>query len=262
MKLKTAIAFVGTIVILAAIGVVFWIFGISWVSASIVAGLSILLYILGAIGSSGTPGSFEEFCRGACIGLNASCNGFIGFIVCGLIIGNPVTIVFGSVCALITVFSVFGPISQSEFFQGIAGWLTWFLPMSWLIVGVGFLFFVLSILGAIFTAWQVNFLSIKGIKVDWKTGTLFVKGGWIANLNFRHTAFNMGNFSFVDKQSGDWHIEHEAGHTLNLTAFGSLFHLWGALDENVLMRGHKAFAELLAESNVPGTGISVIPMWK
>ncbi len=262
MKLKTGIAFVGTLVILIAIVLVFWVFGISWISAGIVAGLSLLLYILVAIGSSGTPGGFEEFCRGACIGLNASCNGFIGFIVYGLIIGNTGGIVLGSVCALITVLTVFGSISQNEFFQGIAGWLTCFLPMSWLIVGVGFLFLVLSVLGAAFTVWQVNFLSIKGVRVDWKTGTLFIKGGWIANLNFRHTAFNMGNFSFVDKQSGRWHIEHEAGHTLNLTAFGSLFHLWGALDENVLQRGHQAFAELLAESNVPGTGISVIPMWK
>jgi len=262
MKLKTGIALVGTLVALATIGLVFWGFSNSWLSAGIVVGLSLLLYILGAIGCSGTPGSFEEFCRGACIGLNAGCNGFIGFTVYGLIFGSTGGIILGSVCALITLLTVFGPISQNEFFQGIAGWLTWFLPMSWLIVGVGFLFLVLSVLGAAITFWQVRFLSIKGIRVDWKTGTFFIKGGWIANLNYLHTAFNMGNFSFVDKQSGDWHIDHEAGHTLNLTAFGSLFHLWGALDENVLRRGQQAYSELIAESNVPGTGVSVIPMWK
>jgi hypothetical protein len=61
----------------------------------------------------------------------------------------------------------------------------------------------------------------------------------------------MGNFSFVHYQATSTHMEHEVGHTLNLGAFGSLFHLVGAIDENlpVIGSGHKAFSELLAESN-------------
>ena len=71
----------------------------------------------------------------------------------------------------------------------------------------------------------------------------------------------MGNFSFVDYKSSGWHMEHEAGHTLNLAAFGSVFHLIGALDENATTRGANAFSERLAESNSTGVRGSNIPMW-
>jgi hypothetical protein len=109
--------------------------------------------------------------------------------------------------------------------------------------------------------FKKGYFRVLGLRLDWKTGTFFQKGGFISNLNYRNTAFNMGNFSFVDKGSEKgWHIEHEAGHALNLAAFGSVFHLIGALDENVLGRGNRAYAELLAESNSSG-GSDVIPMW-
>ena len=94
---------------------------------------------------------------------------------------------------------------------------------------------------------------------DWSTGTLFIKGGLVANLNYLDTAFNMGNFSFVDYKSGAWHKDHEAGHTLNLAAFGSVFHLIGAVDENVF-RGANAYSERIAESN-SSSGGSMIAMW-
>ncbi len=51
---------------------------------------------------------------------------------------------------------------------------------------------------------------------------------------------------------------------MNSTAafFGSIFHLIGAVDENVLRRGASAYAEQLAESNDPSASPSVtIPMW-
>ena len=39
--------------------------------------------------------------------------------------------------------------------------------------------------------------------VDWKTGTIFMKGGWlIATSTPIDTAFNMGNFAFVDTKCG------------------------------------------------------------
>jgi len=93
-----------------------------------------------------------------------------------------------------------------------------------------------------------------------ETGTFFMKGGLAANLNYLHTAFNMGNFSFVDYTSGYWHKEHEAGHTLNLAAFGFIFHLIGAIDENIFRRAD-AYSERLAESNASGDSGSNIPMW-
>ena len=95
------------------------------------------------------------------------------------------------------------------------------------------------------TGGKVAYLAIQNVDADWKTGTVFMKGGLIANLNHLDTAFNMGNFCFVDYLSTAWHKDHEAGHALNLAAFGSLFHLIGAFDENATPRGADAFAERL-----------------
>jgi hypothetical protein len=50
--------------------------------------------------------------------------------------------------------------------------------------------------------------------------------------------------------------------TLNLAAFGSLFHFLGAIDENVTGGHQNAYAERLAESNNPAPRWpNIIPMW-
>ena len=113
-----------------------------------------------------------------------------------------------------------------------------------------------------FVILKWTFFEVIAFQTDWKTGTWFMKGGYVANLNPLHTAFNMGAFSFVDKSSGQFHIEHEAGHSLNLATFGWVFHFIGALDENVAGGGASAYSERIAESNVPGTSQGdVIAMW-
>jgi len=76
---------------------------------------------------------------------------------------------------------LFAPVSQNEFFQGVIGCLNWIMPMSWPIVAIGLLFYL-------------------------------------------------------------------------------VFHLIGALDENVLRRGN-AYSERLAESNSTGMSGNNIPMW-
>jgi hypothetical protein len=149
-------------------------------------------------------------------------------------------------------------VSQFEIYQGIVGWCKWCLPMSWPVVLLGLLFVIFSLLLAAVTRFQVNYLRLKGIKVDWATGTVFIKGGLVSNINAWDTAFNMGNFAFVDMNSGDWHIEHESGHTLNLAAFGFIFHFIGTVDELVLRQGN-AYSERLAESN--SSGGDSIAMW-
>ena len=59
-----------------------------------------------------------------------------------------------------------------------------------------------------------------------------------------------------------WHLEHEAGHTLNLAAFGSIFHFIGPIDENVTGGDANAYSKRLAESNDPATTQpNIIPMW-
>jgi hypothetical protein len=159
--------------------------------------------------------------------------------------------------------SVFPRVSQSAVYRRVAGWLTTLLPMSWPVQAFGLLFLIGSVLPSVLTLGKVRFLAVEGIRVDSDTGSVFVKGGLPANLNYLRTAFNMGSFSFVYSSSRSWHIEHEGGHTLNLTAFGSVFHLAGAIDENIVpRRGADAYAERLAESNVPRPRRGTLPMWR
>jgi hypothetical protein len=213
-----------------------------------------------AIAALAAETKFGEFMRGWLIGLNAGLNITLGFAIASVLAGREVAIVVSVLLGAINLLCVFAAVSQSTFFQGVIGWLNWLMPMSLPIVVFGCLFYLFSFLLHAVTLGKVEYLRVQSLGADWKTGTLFMRGGLVANLNYLDTAFNMGNFSFVDYKSRSWHKEHEAGHTLNLGAFGFLFHLIGALDEN-LIRGAKAYSERLAESNSSGTGGSNIPMW-
>jgi hypothetical protein len=208
------------------------------------AGLCLLGYVIAAIA---TTSGFGEFIRGWLIGMNAGSNAVLGYAAFSALAGAPVGAVAGAALGVINLLCVLAPVTQNSFFQGVLGWLNWVLPMSWLVVALGALFYFVSFLLYLLTAGRVAYLKIEDLGVDWKTGTFFIKGGLIANLNYLDTAFNMGNFSFVDYKSSGWHKEHEAGHTLNLAAFGSLFHFVGAFDENVLRNA--------------SSGGTNIPMW-
>ncbi|MGH8510146.1 MAG: hypothetical protein ACREU8_01790 [Gammaproteobacteria bacterium] len=261
MTLKTGPAAVGALAPVVAIPATFVGLGAGWDVLAVLAGVTgavgLVSYIVAAVGAET---SFGEFMRGWLIGLNAALNTAIGFAIASVFGGTAGGIIVGLVLGMINLLCVFAPISQSGFFQGVIGWLNWLMPMSWPIVALGFLFYLFSFLLHVVTGGKVEYLRVQELGADWKTGTVFMKGGLVANLNYLDTAFNMGNFSFVDYKSGDWHKEHEAGHTLNLAAFGFVFHLIGALDENVV-RGVDAYSERLAESNSSGTGGSNIPMW-
>ena len=261
MTLKTGPASVGGFVSAVGGAATYFALGASWsvvpIVAAISGGLALVSYIIAALAVETSVG---EFMRGWLIGLNASLNITFGFALGSMFAGTAGGLVAALALGLINLLSVFAPVSQSGFFQGVIGWLNWLMPMSWPIVLLGFLFYLFSFLLYAVTAGKVEFLHVQDLGADWKTGTFFMKGGFVANLNYLHTAFNMGNFSFVDYTSGYWHKDHEAGHTLNLAAFGFLFHLIGAIDENVV-RGADAYSERLAESNASGTNGSNIPMW-
>jgi hypothetical protein len=242
--LKSGVAFIGGLIgAAAAVVVALFLSLFNWIVIVSILGAILLFYILAAIGKTS---GFGEFMRGMLIGINSGLNAMLLFaIVKAISDSTPAAIAVGATLGLITFLSVFEPVSQFGFYQGVVGWFNWLLPMSWLICALGLLFFLFNLIG------------IKGGAIDWKTGTFFAKGGWIANLNAWDTAFNMGNFAFVDINSSDMHIEHEAGHTLNLAVFGSWFHLIGAFDEIVLRHGN-AYSEQIAESN---NSQSPIPMW-
>jgi hypothetical protein len=208
----------------------------------------IVLYIVASM----TEGIAAEFFRSLLVGSNAAGNAAVWGIV-GLWPVAAAVLVLNALAASVSL-------SRSEGFQGVLGWSNWLLPMSWLIVGLGAIFVVLSGAGTAVTLGRVEFFRLSRLFVDWPTGTIFLKGGWIANLNSYDTAFNMGNFAFIDKASSSDHVDHEAGHTLNLAAFGSWFHLIGFVDEVVLRRGNDALSEKLAQSNA-GSSSATIPMW-
>ena len=258
MDLKSWVALVGALIAGAAIIGVFAAVGVGWILLVAVI-VGVIGYIVAAVGASSLTSitTFGEFMRGWLVGMNAALNAVILFGIIGGVAGG----IFAAVIGLIILLTVFAPISQSEIYQGILGWANWLMPMSWLIVGLGILFSIVSAILYAVTIGRVPYLKIEKLDVDWKTGTFFIRGGLIANLNHLDTAFNMGNFSFVDYKATSMHIEHEAGHTLNLGAFGSVFHLVGAIDENATPRKSNALSERLAESNDTGTAGTNIPMW-
>ncbi len=276
LQLKSWVAFGGAITGLAVIAGTY--FGVraaevDWVLLIALTVLQIVLYIVAAVAQKSftQAGTFAELMRGLLVGINAGGNFAIWFWIFDAALGDPIPgLVLGGVTAVFNTLTVFRPLSQNQFFQGILGYMNWIMPMSWVIVGLGFGFTFFSLLLALFTGFQVRYLRPQGVKVDWKTGTFFMRGGLVSNLNPIDTAFNMGNFSFVDKDSTTpegsdaWHVEHEAGHTLNLASFGWAFHLLGALDEMVVPgRGMNAYAERLADSNDAASRSRAvhIPMW-
>jgi hypothetical protein len=221
--------------------------------------LSIAGYVIAAKTADASSGPVT---RKALVGFNAGANLVLAVMVYdGLGVAG---VIFAVILAVIILLAVFDAISTSEVYQGVLGWANWFLPMSWPIVGLGVLFIFLNVLGhlAIFLPFKTAAFQLTALDMDFKTGTLFIKGGCIGNANPIDTAFNMGNFALVDNACSVWHLEHEAGHTLNLAAFGWAFHLIGAIDENVTGGGVNALSERLAESNDPATTQpNIIPMW-
>jgi hypothetical protein len=222
------------------------------------AGIVLVAYLIGAFTVGRVAG---EFCRGLIIGTNAAMNLVLAAALFPGLIGHQAGIILAIVLGVISFASTFAFLSRSAVYQGVLGYCNWLLPLSWPIVGLGFAFFILSGLGAATLGLlQVVFFKVSRVVFDWRTGTLFTRGGWISNLNPIDTAFNMGNFAFVDSKFDEMPIDHEAGHTLNLAAFGTLFHLVGAFDENVL-NGEDAFSERIAESHVANSTRPLLEMW-
>jgi hypothetical protein len=243
-------------------------------------GVEVVAYLIATITVKKTAASQEPpataLMRGILIGANAFANAYLAalFLRNVLGVGDPVGPIVGIVIGAIAALACIGPVSQAEVYQGIIGWLNWLMPMSWLVVALGLVFVLVSaILHVIYWIAKWNFFRVgipsgnplagHTFSVDWPTGTLSMYGGMVANLNYLGTAFNMGNFSFVHRNASSTHTDHEAGHSLNLAAFGSVFHFIGAIDENVpaIGSGSRAFSEVLAESNDTSSGHHKLHMW-
>lgn len=217
---------------------------------------------------TGRESTVTGACRGLLIGLNSAANFGLLWLLLDDPLG-PMAVGIAATAAVINLLACIDSVSHSGAYKTILGWANWIMPMSWLVTGLGIIFVLVSWLlhlvitvpfGADFTrvGIQKGPLAGRALYMDWSTGTLFIFGGLVANLNRLKTAFNMGNFAFVHYRANSGYLRHEAGHTLNLAAFGSLFHLIGAVDE--IFARHRAFAELLADSNNPA-GHTRLLMW-
>jgi MFS family permease len=184
--------------------------------------------------------------KGFLIGLNAGLNG----IILGALLGPVVGVIAG----VIGFLAVFDDVRRSPVYQGILGWTNWAMPMSWLVNALGLAFFLVSVVLAGVTLNKVPALKIDYIHIDWATGSIIMKGGLFSNMNPINTAYDMGNFVFVDtaNTAPDDDVPHELGHTLSLAIFGSVVHLIGFLDEMVLGGGSNAWTERMADSHSPG----------
>ncbi len=222
-----------------------------------VIGLVTVSYVV-AHNNQGT--GLGEFFRGFMIGLNAGMNAafltMMGFGVVGIFVG------------VVVFMASIDSVANNEVYQGILGWSNWLMPMSWLVLGLGAVMWVLNGLGhlifwSIPSLWGggIQFFRITGFRMDWSTGMLATRGGWVANLNSIDTAYNMGAFAYVDSNSSGWHLDHEAGHNLSLGAFGSIFHFVGFIHEMGTPAGAGALSEQIAEGNDPSGSGSSVPMW-
>ena len=244
-------AIVGVIAAIAIAAVVVMTGGIAGVllGIALAIGVTAISYVV-ASATAGTD--FGEFMRGFMIGMNAGLNAIIATAIFGPVVGIAL--------GVINFLAAFDTIANSAVYQGILGWTSWLMPMSWLATAVGLIFFVLNVIPAIFTLNQVDAVKIESLSLDWKTGTIVMEGGWLFLPGFRG-GYNLGNFAYITP--GSTVAEHETGHTLSNAAFGSVFHFIGAIDENAIRSNPAdAYSERIAESHDPSmTDPDIIPMW-
>jgi RHS repeat-associated protein len=252
---------VGIVVAVAIVAAVVATGGVAGVLLGIGLALGASLAVTGIsylIASNVDPTSgFGQFMRGFMIGFNAGMNGVLATAIFGPVVGVAVGVV--------NFLATFEGISKSPVYQGILGWMSWIMPMSWGATGLGLLFYAFNLVVAGVTFQQWDAAKIDKLAIDWKTGTIVMSGGLIRGP----TAFNMGNFVFmnpkyVDGSSPDRTFDavlaHETGHTLNTAAFGSAFEFYDLIGENLVGAGANDYGEKLAESHA-NRGPPTIPMW-
>ncbi|HSI92754.1 MAG TPA: RHS repeat-associated core domain-containing protein, partial [Jiangellaceae bacterium] len=198
--------------------------------------------VIGAIVGGIAYGSWEGALTGAMIGFTAGANAMLGGMIFGPVVGG--------ILGVINFLALFPPIARNDVYQGILGWSSYLMPMSWPGHAIGLILFVVNVVPYLVTFGQVDAVRIRDLRVDWKTGNIFTVGGWVGQLTPR--AFNMGAFSYVNTsryiggEIAPATFEHESGHMLNNAAFG-IFQATRVFEGD----GLNSYWERLAESNVP-----------
>jgi hypothetical protein len=248
-----AIAVVAAVAFTGGIAGVLIGIGLSLVSSLAVTGVS---YI---IASNVDPNSaFGQFMRGFMIGFNAGMNATLATAMFGPVVGVAL--------GVINFLATFDGIAKDSTYQGILGWASWLMPMSWGATALGLAFYAVNLVVAGVTGNQWNAAKIDKLAIDWKTGSIVMVGGLIRGP----TAFDLGHFVFmnpnyVDGSSPDRTynavLRHETGHTLEAGAFGSAFLAADFIGENIVGSGTSDYGEQIAESHANRSGRPTIPMW-
>jgi hypothetical protein len=283
---------------------------VAWLLLSFAAPVHFLIVLIGYIvadanaptGNVALSSPGELLWRGVLIGFNAGMNLLLTMLALGALLepflgtaGVYVGVAAGIIAANVTSLAAVMPTPSAGANTAIrlfVGWMSWLLPMSWVVVMLGWLLQLSSVLfhfllGLPFHPFSGLF-AINAASVRIQEGTLFLEGGigsnlWIQGPIVSRGAYNLGTFGFVHGltvltppgligipgiglAAGSAItvplLQHESGHNLNLTAFGLYFHLINLVDENIFpARLADAYAERLAESNVPGTTAPVLPLW-
>jgi hypothetical protein len=225
--------------------------------------------LLGAVPVAGVipTNPFELISRGILLGLTTAANALTISILTGLPMLTTAVVVVGFLTTI-------PPVAASRmFFQPILGLLSWFMPMTWLIMPLGVMLFVLNLPFALAQS------GIGALRFDFSTATFETQGGALVNFLFSLSplpgaaGFNLGNFTFLSLAPGGTPStasfvaanlsSHEVGHTVTVAAFGGFFGLINAVDENIppLARGTAAYGEVLPESHSFNRGVAALPMW-
>lgn len=229
-----------------------------WTICILIPGIILSTYAMAHRFEKGTLGKFG-------LSLLVGTNAFLNFFIWKICF--PEFWSMGLLFVLLHLGVFIPKISKNCFYQWILTMSALIMPMSWLVNAIGLLFFVLSLVGHFLTIGKWRYFKVKGLRFWGLKFMVAIRGGWLANINTYKTAFNLGNFTFVHSDSKDasgnpkWHLEHEAGHTLNLAVFGSVFHFVGFFHEVPLKGGQNALAEKLAESHVIGSKFPTISIW-
>ncbi len=211
-------------------------------------------------------GGFGQFMRGFMIGFNAGMNFVIGSAILG---GGALAYTVGAAIGVINAMAAIDGVARNSFYQGVLGWSSWLMPMSWAATALGLVFYVVNLVAAgLVFGNLVGATKIDKLGFDWRTGTFVMSGGLIRN----GSAFSMGHFVFMDPsyidagpvgQSYDNVLSHEIGHTLENGAFGSAFLGADFIGENFTSAGVSDYGEEIAESHADYNDPQRprIPMW-
>jgi hypothetical protein len=178
------------------------------------------------------------------IGANAWSNGLLG----------------GPALQAINLLAAFDGVAGSDAYKSVAGWSSWLSPMSWIATGIGAALFTVGLIASPVlgnrneATWMGRATHINSVTIEWQTGSIVTRGG-AAQPWAGAPGYNLGNFIFLDPNASltpGAVVAHEAGHTLNVAAFGGIFHFIGFIDEMIWPgTGSAALAERWAESNDP-----------